>query len=130
MKNTDTKEPFKGTAIVAGATGALNRYLESGKEDNAGVKAATKLTDKIEKLSKGTYHRGKKETLKRHQKLSKLNKKIEKSEKKLFFDKNMEEFKKDSKYQNTSRLRQFFKRRQYKSELKLRYKNSLKNKLK
>ena len=130
LKKTDTKEPFKGTAIVSGATGALNRYLESGKEDNAGVKAATKLTDKIEKLSKRVYHRGKKEKIKRHQKLSKLNKKIEKSEKKLFFDRNMEELKKDSKYQNTSRLRQFFKRRQYKSELKKRYKNSLKNRLK
>ena len=130
LKNTDTKEPFKGTAIVAGVTGALNRYLESGKEDNAGVKAATKLTDKIEKLSKRVYHRGKKEKIKRHQKLSKLNKKIEKSEKKLFFDRNMEEFKKDSKYQNSSKLRQFFKRRQYKSELRKRYKNSLKNRLK
>ena len=130
LKNTDTKEPFKGTAIVAGMTGVLNRYLESGKEDNAGVKAATKLTDRVEKLSRGAYHRGKKEKLKRHKKLSKLNKKIEKQEKKLFFNKNMEELKKDSKYRKTSKLRQFFKRRQYKSELKLRYKNSFKNRLK
>lgn len=34
----------------------------------------------------------------------------------------MEEFKKSSEYQNISRLRQFFKRRQYKKQLQKKYK--------
>ena len=42
----------------------------------------------------------------------------------------MEEFKKSSEYQNTSRLRQFFKRRQYKKQLQKKYKDRIKNGLK
>lgn len=42
----------------------------------------------------------------------------------------MEEFKKSSEYQNTSRLRQFFKRRQYKKQLQKKYKEGIKDGLK
>lgn len=42
----------------------------------------------------------------------------------------MEEFKKSSEYQNTSRLRQFFKRRQYKKQLQKKYKDRINNRLK
>ena len=42
----------------------------------------------------------------------------------------MEEFKKSSEYQNTSRLKQFFKRRQYKRQIQKKYKDSVKNKIK
>jgi len=103
------------SAIVA--VGAVNRYLESGKEDNAGVSAAHKTTDGIESLARKAHNHGKGRALKRQKRVVRLEKDIEKQEKKLFFKKNMEELKKSSEYQNTSRLRQFFKRRQYKKQL-------------
>jgi len=108
----------------------VNRYLESGKEDNAGVDAAYKVTDQVENISRKIYHHGKKKNLKRQKKITKLGKSIENQEKKLFFKKNMEEMKKSADYQNTSRLRQFFKRRQYKSQIQKKYKDSVKNRIK
>ena len=108
----------------------LNQYLESGKEDNAGVDAAYKVTGQVENISRKVYHHGKKKNLKRQKKITKLEKSIEKQEKKLFFQKNMEEMKKSADYQNTSRLRQFFKRRQYKRQIQKKYKDSVKNRIK
>ena len=116
------------SAIVA--VGAVNKYLESGQEDNAGVSAAHKTTDGIESLAKEARNHGKGRALKRQKRIVMLGKDIEKQEKKLFFKKNMEEFKKSSEYQNTSRLRQFFKRRQYKKQLQKKYKERIKNGLK
>ena len=108
----------------------VNRYLESGKEDNAGVDAAYKVTDQVENISRKIYHHGKKKNLKRQKKITKLGKRIENQEKKLFFKKNMEEMKKSADYQNTSRLRQFFKRRQYKKQIQKKYKYNVKNRIK
>ncbi|WP_458794309.1 CHAP domain-containing protein [Streptococcus suis] len=106
------------------------RYLESGKEDNAGVGTAYKVTDQVENISRKIYFHGKKKNLKRQKKITKLGKRIDKQEKKLFFQKNMEEMKKRVDYQNTSRLRQFFKRRQYKRQIQKKYKDSVKNRIK
>ena len=72
----------------------------------------------------------KKKNLKRQKKITKLGKRIENQEKKLFFKKNMEEMKKSADYQNTSRLRQFFKRRQYKKQIQKKYKYNVKNRIK
>lgn len=126
----DKKKATLSSKSAVVAVGAVNRYLESGKEDNAGVDAAHKVTDRAENVARKLHHHGKKKHLKRQKKLSKLNKKIEKQEKKLFFQKNMEELKKSSKYQNTSRLRQFFKRRQYKKQIQKKYKDRGKNRIK
>ncbi|HEK9397631.1 TPA: CHAP domain-containing protein, partial [Streptococcus equi subsp. equi] len=103
---------------------------ESGKEDNAGVGTAYKVTDQVENISRKIYYHGKKKNLKRQKKITKLGKSIDKQEKKLFFQKNMEEMKKSVDYQNTSRLRQFFKRRQYKNQIQKKYKDSVKNRIK
>lgn len=130
LKNNgiDGKSQSAKSAVIA--TGMVNRYLESGKEDNAGVNAAYKVSDQVENISRKIYHHGKKKNLKRQKKITKLGKNIENQEKKLFFQKNMEEMKKSADYQNTSRLRQFFKRRQYKRKIQKKYKDSVKNRKK
>ena len=127
-KGIDGKTQSAKSAVIA--TGMVNRYLESGKEDNAGVDAAYKVTDQVENISRKIYHHGKKKNLKRQKKITKLGKSIENQEKKLFFKKNMEEMKKSADCQNTSRLRQFFKRRQYKKQIQKKYKDSVKNRIK
>ncbi|HFD4606986.1 TPA: C40 family peptidase [Streptococcus pyogenes] len=127
-KGIDGKKQSAKSAVIA--TGMVNRYLESGKEDNAGVDAAYKVTDQVENISRKIYHHGKKKNLKRQKKITKLGKRIENQEKKLFFKKNMEEMKKSADYQNTSRLRQFFKRRQYKKQIQKKYKYNVKNRIK
>ena len=127
-KGIDGKTQSAKSAVIA--TGMVNRYLESGKEDNAGVDAAYKVTDQVENISRKIYHHGKKKNLRRQKKITKLGKRIENQEKKLFFKKNMEEMKKSADYQNTSRLRQFFKRRQYKKQIQKKYKYNVKNRIK
>ncbi|HEM5621401.1 TPA: C40 family peptidase [Streptococcus suis] len=127
-KGIDKKTQSAKSAVIA--TGMVKRYLESEKEDNAGVEGSHKVVEKMETLSRHTYHNGKKKVLKRQKKINKLEKSIQKNEKKLFFQKNMEELKKTSEYQNTSRLRQFFKRRQYKRQIQKKYKDSVKNRIK
>ena len=128
LKNKGKDGISSKSAVVV--VGAVNRYLESGQEDNAGVSAAHKTTDGIENLARKAHNHGKGRTLKRQKRVVRLGKDIEKQGKKLFFKKNMEEFKKSSEYQNTSRLRQFFKRRQYKKQLQKKYKDRIKNGLK
>ncbi len=128
LKNKCKDSISSKSAVVA--VGAVNRYLESGQEDNAGVSAAHKTTDGIESLARKAHNHGKGRVLKRQKRVVRLEKDIEKQEKKLFFKKNMEEFKKSSEYQNTSRLRPFFKRRQYKKQLQKKYKERIKNGLK
>ncbi|WOK44941.1 CHAP domain-containing protein [Streptococcus equi subsp. equi] len=127
-KGIDGKSQSAKSAVIA--TGMAKRYLESGKEDNAGVGTAYKVTDQVENISRKIYYHGKKKNLKRQKKITKLGKSIDKQEKKLFFQKNMEEMKKSVDYQNTSRLRQFFKRRQYKNQIQKKYKDSVKNRIK
>ena len=128
LKNKCKDSISSKSAIVV--VGAVNRYLESGQEDNAGVSAAHKTTDGIESLARKAHNHGKGRVLKRQKRIVRLEKDIEKQEKKLFFKKNMEEFRKSSDYQNTSRLRQFFKRKQYKKQLQKKYKERIKNGLK
>ena len=128
LKNKGKDGISSKSAIVV--VGAVNRYFESGQEDNAGVSAAHKTTEGIENLARKAYYHGKGRVLKRQKRIASLGKDIEKQEKKLLFKKNMEEFKKSSEYQNTSRLRQFFKRRQYKKQLQKKYKDRIKNRLK
>ena len=73
------------SAIVV--VGAVNRYLESGQEDNAGVSAAHKTTDGIESLARKAHNHGKSRVLKRQKRMVRLEKDIEKQEKKLLFKK-------------------------------------------
>lgn len=91
-KGIDGKSQSAKSAVIA--TGMAKRYLESGKEDNAGVGTAYKVTDQVENISRKIYYHGKKKNLKRQKKITKLGKSIDKQEKKLFFQKNMEEMKK------------------------------------
>ena len=126
-KDSISSKGVKGTLTVVGA---VNRYIESGKEDNAGVGAAHKATDSAENLVRKVYNHGKKRVLKRQKRIARLEKGIKKQERKLIFKKNMEEFKESTGYQNTSRLRQFFKRRQYKRQIQKKYKERIKNGLK
>ena len=130
LKNEGLDGKTQGAKSAVITSSMLNQYLESGKEDNAGVDAAYKVTGQVENISRKVYHHGKKKNLKRQKKITKLEKSIEKQEKKLFFQKNMEEMKKSADYQNTSRLRQFFKRRQYKKQIQKKYKDSVKNRIK
>ena len=130
LKNEGLDGKTQGAKSAVITSSMLNQYLESGKEDNAGVDAAYKVTGQVENISRKIYHHGKKKNLKRQKKITKLGKSIEKQEKKLFFKKNMEEMKKSVDYQNTSRLRQFFKRRQYKRQIQKKYKDSIKNRIK
>ena len=128
LKNKGKDGIYSKSAVVL--VGAVNRYLESGQEDNAGVSAAHKTTEGIESLARKAHNHGKGRALKRQKRVVRFEKDIEKQEKKLFFKKNMEELKKSNEYQNTSRLRQFFKRRQYKNQLQKKYKDRIKNRLK
>lgn len=130
LKNEGLDGKTQGAKSAVITSSMLNQYLESGKEDNAGVDAAYKVTGQVENISRKVYHHGKKKNLKRQKKITKLEKSIEKQEKKLFFQKNMEEMKKSADYQNTSRLRQFFKRRQYKRQIQKKYKYNVKNRIK
>ncbi len=130
LKNEGLDGKTQGAKSAVITSSMLNQYLESGKEDNAGVDAAYKVTDQVENISRKIYNHGKKKNLKRQKKITKLEKSIENQEKKLFFQKNMEEMKKSADYQNTSRLRQFFKRRQYKRQIQKKYKDSIKNRIK
>lgn len=79
-KGIDGKTQSAKSAVIA--TGMVNRYLESGKEDNAAVAAAYKVTDQVENISRKIYHHGKKKNLKRQKKITKLGKNIENQEKK------------------------------------------------
>ena len=130
LKNEGLDGKTQGAKSAVITSSMLNQYLESGKEDNAAVDSAYKVTGQVENISRKVYHHGKKKNLKRQKKITKLEKSIEKQEKKLFFQKNMEEMKKSADYQNTSRLRQFFKRRQYKRQIQKKYKDSVKNRIK
>ncbi|NWO24462.1 C40 family peptidase [Peptostreptococcaceae bacterium oral taxon 081] len=130
LKNEGLDGKTQGAKSAVITSSMLNQYLESGKEDNAGVDAAYKVTGQVENISRKVYHSEKKKNLKRQKKITKLEKSIENQEKKLFFQKNMEEMKKSADYQNTSRLRQFFKRRQYKMQIQKKYKDSVKNRIK
>lgn len=73
------------SAIVV--VGAVNRYLESGQEDNAGVSAAHKTTDGIESLARKAHNHGKSRVLKRQKRMVRLEKDIEKQEKSCFLRK-------------------------------------------
>ncbi len=119
------KTTLRGAII---ATEAVNKYIESGRNENAGIDAAYNVTDKTKKLLSGKYRNEKKVNIKNHKRLSKLNKSITAEKKKLFFHKNMEEMKNTPSYKNTSKLRQFFKRRQYKRQIQKKYKSLIKNK--
>ena len=57
LKNKVKDSISSKSAIVA--VGAVNRYLESGEEDNAGVSAAHKTTDSIESLARKAHNHGK-----------------------------------------------------------------------
>ncbi len=97
LKNEGLDGKTQGAKSAVITSSMVNQYLESGKEDNAGVDAAYKVTDQVENISRKIYHHGKKKNLKRQKKITKLGKSIENQEKKLFFKKNMEEMKKVQK---------------------------------
>ncbi|HEK9335486.1 TPA: CHAP domain-containing protein, partial [Streptococcus equi subsp. equi] len=65
-KGIDGKSQSAKSAVIA--TGMAKRYLESGKEDNAGVGTAYKVTDQVENISRKIYYHGKKKNLKRQKK--------------------------------------------------------------
>ena len=73
------------SAIVA--VGAVNRYLESGQEDNTGVSAAHETTDGIECLARKAHNHGKGRVLKRQKRVARLEKDIKKQEKSCFLRK-------------------------------------------
>lgn len=115
--------PSKGAIF---ASESAKSYLESGKEDNAGVSAAHKVFRTSEKiLRKG---QNKKKNI--HRRVSKLDRTIKRKEDKFYFKNNIRELKKTSEYQNTSKLRNFFKRKQYKKKVQNKFKDSVKEKIK
>ena len=115
----------KGSKSAVYVTGAVNSYIETGKDGNAGVGATHKVTDTVDTVVRKRYFGKNKKAIKKQKKLSKVNKKIEKTEKKIFFKTNMEELKKTKEYQNTSKLKQFLKRREYKKRLAKSYKDKM-----
>ena len=122
LKKTKDNKNSKGAVYV---TSAVNSYVETGKDDNAGVGAAHKVTDTVDTVVRKRYFARKNKAIKKKKKLAKVNKKIEKIEKKIFFKTNMEELKKTKEYQNTSRLKQFLKRREYKKKMAKKYKEKM-----
>jgi len=122
LKKTKDEKNSKSAVYV---TGAVNSYVETGKDDNAGVGAAHKVTDTVDTVVRKRYFARKNKAIKKQKKLAKVNKKIEKIEKKIFFKTNMEELKKTKEYQNTSRLKQFLKRREYKKKMAKKYKEKM-----
>lgn len=85
LKNKGKDGISSKSAIVV--VGAVNRYLESGQEDNAGVSAAHKTTEGIENLARKAYYHGKGRVLKRQKRIASLGKDIEKQEKSCFLRK-------------------------------------------
>ena len=122
LKKSKDNKNSKGAVYV---TGAVNSYVETGKDDNAGVGATHKVTDTVDTVVRKRYFARKNKAIKKQKKLAKVNKKIEKIEKKIFFKTNMEELKKTKEYQNTSKLKQFLKRREYKKRLAKSYKDKM-----
>lgn len=122
LKNKNNSNPPKSAVLV---TGAVNTYVESGKDDNAGVGAAYKVTDTVDRFVRKRYNKVNRKTAKRQKKLSKVNSKIEKAEKKAYFKANMEELKKSESYQNSSKIKQFFKRREYKKRISKNYRDKM-----
>ena len=122
LKNTSNNNTPKSAVFV---TGAVNTYVESGKDDNAGVGAAYKVTDSVDRFVRKRYNKVNRKTAKRQKKLSKVNSKIEKAEKKAYFKANMEKLKKSESYQNSSKIKQFFKRREYKKRIAKNYRDKM-----
>ena len=85
LKNKGKDGISSKSAIVV--VGAVNRYLESGQEDNAGVSAAHKTTDGIESLARKAHNHGKGRASKRQKRVVRLEKDIEKQEKSCFLRK-------------------------------------------
>lgn len=122
LKKSKDNKNSKGAVYV---TSAVNSYVETGKDDNAGVGATHKVTNTVDTVVRKRYFARKNKAIKKRKKLAKVNEKIEKTEKKIFFKTNMEELKKTKEYQNTSRLKQFLKRREYKKKIAKKYKEKM-----
>ncbi|CAL7867264.1 NlpC/P60 family protein [Fusobacterium necrophorum subsp. funduliforme] len=122
------KDIFTKGAILT--TTMLAYYMKRGKEENAGVYAGHKVTEKAERFTRTSYHRRKKNIQVRKWKISKLKRRIEKKEKKFFLKKNDERWKQKTESQNSPKVKQFFKRLLYKKQIQERYRTRVKNTVK
>ncbi len=92
-------------------------YLDSGKDDNSGVEASYKSVRAIENTSRKMEERSYQKKKKRHKKQTRLNNKIDKKERNLFYQKNLAEFKKTDEYNKSFKTKQFFKKKRYKKDI-------------
>lgn len=112
------------------ATSITANYLYSGKEDNAGIDAAYKLTRGSELSLRKIRRDRRKKPFKTRKKLGKLDKKIHKREEKLLFQNNFEDLKKTSTYQKTNPLNRFFMKKRFQRRFRKKTKESLSKRIK
>lgn len=125
-KKADSK--LDSPAILA--TSLTANYLYSGKEDNAGIDAAYKLTRGSELSLRKMRRDRRKKPFKTRKILGKLDKKIHKREEKLLFQKNFEDLKKTSAYQKTNSLNRFFMKKRFQRSFRNKTNESLSKRIK
>lgn len=114
--------------IVASSMTA--NYLYSGKEDNAGVSGAYKVSRTTEMAARKLRHNRKKKAYQTKKKLTKLSGKIKREEEKISFLKNYEELKKTEGYMKSSRLNRFFMKKNLQRQFRKKHEANLMNRLK
>ena len=126
----EKKAESKLDSPVILATSLTANYLYSGKEDNAGIDAAYKLTRGTELSLRKMRRDRRKKPFKTRKKLGRLDKKIHKREEKLLFQKNFEDLKKTSAYQKTNPLNRFFMKKRFQRSFRNKTKESLSKRIK
>ena len=112
------------------ASAMTANYLYSGKDDNAGVNAAYKLSRTTEAIGREISHFRRKKPLKTQRKIKSLEGKIYKKESKLLFQRNFEELKKTKAYQNSNKLNRFFMKKKFQRDFRKKQGEGLVNRIK
>ena len=112
------------------ASAMTANYLYSGKDDNAGVNAAYKLSRTTEVVGREISHFRRKKPLKTQRKIKSLEGKIYKKESKLLFQRNFEELKKTKAYQNSNKLNRFFMKKKFQRDFRKKHGEGLVNRVK
>lgn len=112
------------------ASAMTANYLYSGKDDNAGVNAAYKLSRTTEVVGREISHFRRKKLLKTQRKIKSLEGKIYKKESKLLFQRNFEELKKTKAYQNSNKFNRFFMKKKFQRDFRKKHGEGLVNRIK
>ncbi len=127
-KSDVIKDKAHSSAITTSVVAAS--YLESGKDENSAVDASYKTLNSVENSSRALKSKSYNRKKKQHKKMTKLNNKIDKKERDVFYKKNLADFKKSEEFKKSNSTKKFFKKKRYKKEMQKKYKNSVKHKFK